>query len=349
MKKEPPLCCPCHPAFPLCRDSRVWLWDNSSKEQLLPRCKVVFSLSPGPRTGTAGPEGPGKSHMDMMAFLYVCAIMHQSGLGSSKPWAELSRGVFRRGCRAEEDEAAPGSEGATWVVLAWVYFLLGLLWLETFRRKGLLPERDSLLKLWVLRVLGACVQLCVTTLQALHDQSWTCSSSGRADVAQPSARTLCSSSSSVCHGSPCAAPPQHLAEPCSGCRMFRSFGNLGWTWRVTVLKQLQLAVRSQIPQPCPGQGGLQDVMPSVLGMEREHRCTAAGGEEETPVWRAVEAAGDEGMIREGVLGFSNADFIPCFSLPGAEQEPGTHCPPPHCPEGSAPHGEATKAGGNPGS
>lgn len=62
--------------------------------------------------------------------------------------------------------------------------------------------------------------------------------------------------------------------------------------------------------------------------------------------RAVEAAGDEGIIRE-VLGFSSADFTPWFCIPGAEQEPGTHSATPHCPEGSAPNGEATKAESHP--
>lgn len=55
--------------------------------------------------------------------------------------------------------------------------------------------------------------------------------------------------------------------------------------------------------------------------------------------RAVEAAGGEGIIRGAVLGFSNADFTPCFSILGAEQEPGTHS--------TTPHGEATKIGGHP--
>lgn len=96
-----------------------------------------------------------------------------------------------------------------------VYFLLWLLWLETFHRKCLLPgKRDlqAVLKLQVLRVLGGCVHLCTAALQALDDHragSWT-SSPGRADVAQPSGsppcKGPCAGSSCVCHGSPlCSA------------------------------------------------------------------------------------------------------------------------------------------------
>lgn len=82
-----------------------------------------------------------------------------------------------------------------------VYFLLWLLWLETFHRKGLLPgKRDlqAVLKLRVLRVLGGCVHLCTATLQALDDHragSWTSSpGEGRCGSAkwEPSLqRTLC--------------------------------------------------------------------------------------------------------------------------------------------------------------
>lgn len=58
---------------------------------------------------------------------------------------------------AEEDAAAPGSEGAAGVMLNSVYLLLQLLWLETSPRKRLLLEkRDSkvVLELGVLRVLS---------------------------------------------------------------------------------------------------------------------------------------------------------------------------------------------------
>lgn len=137
--------------------------------------------------------------------------------------------------------------------------------------------------------------------------------------------------------------------------MCRRFGNSGWTWRV-VLKQPQL---QQGPNPlssaparlCPGQGELQGVMPSsgpTFGQgEGEQRYHGRVRKRRHLSGRAVEAAGDEGIIRGDVLGSPNAHFTPCFSIPGAEQEPGTHSTTPHCPEGSAPDGEATKAGGNP--
>lgn len=94
-------------------------------------------------------------------------------------------------------------------VLALVYFQLWLLWLERFHRKGILQVE---LKLWVLRVLGGCVHLPIPTLQVLNDQSWTSSSSGRAEVAQLAGSPLwkgpCAAAAALCAtGAPCAAPP----------------------------------------------------------------------------------------------------------------------------------------------
>lgn len=111
----------------------------------------------------------------------------------------------------------------------------------------------------------------------------------------------------LCHGSPlCSTSTSISQSTCSGCRRCRSFGNWGWSWRVTVLKQPQLAggpnpLRPGLAELCPGQGGLQGVMPSSGSV-----FWACGGstdvpqqdeEEEAPVWQSCGSSRrSEGMF-----------------------------------------------------
>lgn len=138
------------------------------------------------------------------------------------------------------------------------------------------------LKLWVLRVLGGCVHLPITTLQALGEQSWTPPQGGQMWLSQVGA---------LPGKDPVPREPlvqhlhQHLIEHLLRLQEVQKLWELGMELESDGAEAAPAGRRSQSPQAWPGRavpwagwaaGCDAQLRVSVLGMGREHRRTTAG-------------------------------------------------------------------------